>query len=341
MTDHASASRRSVGMLLPEETFRRVFGQVDLQRLESHPALRLLADRPLRIDAQDAPLLSEVEILVTGWGSPVLDAALLDEMPALRAIAHSAGTVRTLVTDEVYRRGIAVSSSASVNAIPVAEFTVALIVLGAKRAFWAAQRLREGAAEIDLEGSWPAVGIRSRTVGIIGASSVGRLVIERLRAFDLDVVLADPTLTPAQARELGVALVLLPELMERSDIISLHAPLLPSTSRMIDRDLLRRMRPGTTFVNTARGELVDQDALADRLDDGDVTALLDVAEEEPLPLGSRLRTHPHAFLTPHIAGSVGTELGRLSAHAVDEVISFATTGTFAEEISASTFSLRA
>ena len=334
--------RTSAAFLLPEPSFRRVFTQVDLRRLESEPALDLLADRPLDPAARaDRELLARAEVLITGWGTPMIDDHLLEQAPALRAIAHSAGTVRPIVDPVVYERGIVVSSAAAANAIPVAEYTLALIVLGAKRAFWAADRVRAGLPEADLESAWPAVGIRGRTVGIVGASTIGRLVIERLHRLDLEVLLYDPTLHPLEAAELGAEAVELSELITRSDIVSLHAPSLPSTHGMIDRRHIADLRPGATLINTARGDLLDQEALADRLESGDLVALLDVAAEEPLPARSRLRTTPNTFLTPHIAGSIGTELGRLSAHAVEETIAFATQGTFAHPIDQQTFALRA
>lgn len=335
-------ARTRIGFLMPDATFRRVFGQWDLRRLETHPDLELLADRPLDLgQPEDRSVLARAEVLITGWGTQRIGIETLEELPALRAIAHSAGTLRPIVDPAVYARGIAVSSAAGANAIPVAEFTMALIVLGAKHAFWAADRIRAGADDADVEAAWPSVGARARTVGVIGASTIGRLVLARLRDMDLEVLLADPTLDPSRAAELGARLVPLEELARISDIITVHAPSLPSTRGMIDRRLIARMRPGTVLINTARGDLVDQEALADRLEQGDLVALLDVADEEPLPRGARLRRCPNTFLTPHIAGSLGTEVGRLSAHAVDEAIAFATTGAFHESISAHAFALRA
>lgn len=334
--------RTAAGILMPEQTFRRVFSQVDIRRLETDPALELLADRPLDLDvAADRSLLARTEVLITGWGTPMIDTEMLSQMPNLRAIAHSAGTVRPVVDPVVYERGIAVSSAAAANAIPVAEYTLALIVLGAKRAFWAADSVRAGRLEPDLESAWPEVGIRGRTVGIVGASTIGRLVIERLHALELEVLLYDPTLHPVEAAELGTTAVELGDLVERSHILSLHAPSLPGTRGMIDRELIDRMRPGATVINTARGDLLDQEALADRLERGDLVALLDVAAEEPLPLHSRLRSTPNTFLTPHIAGSIGTELGRLSAHAVEEALAFAAEGAFRRGIDQQSFALRA
>lgn len=330
---HVDAVRTvAVAFAMPDSTFDRVFASADLAALHAARAVRLLADRPLDLDAEGARL-AEVEVLVTGWGSPVLDAGRLDRMPRLRAVVHSAGSIRPVVDDQVWERGIAVASSATANAVPVAEFSVAMIVLAAKRALAAADLLREaGGAPVEIEGTWPVVGTNGITVGIVGASRVGRAVIERLRGYDVRVVLADPHIPEADVARLGVARMELGDLCAASDIVSLHAPLLPETVGMLDRTAIDRMRPGATLLNTARGALVDQEALADRLDRGDLAAILDVTEPEVLPPDARLRSTPNTFITPHIAGSQGNELRRLAVNAVRETLAFSTTGTFTEPI---------
>jgi phosphoglycerate dehydrogenase-like enzyme len=262
-------------------------------------------------------------------------------MPRLRAVAHSAGSVKPVVDDVVWSRGIAVTSSAAANAVPVAEFTVAMIVLAAKRAFATAAALGSATGPVDVEGSWPVVGMHGITVGVVGASRVGRAVIERLRAHDVRVLVSDPYLDDDEATLLGVTVVDLDTLAVTSDIVTLHAPLLPSTRGMIDRHVIGLLRPGTTVVNTARGAILDQDALADRLDRGDLAAVLDVTEPELLPPDARLRSTPNTFITPHIAGSLGNELRRLAENAVRETIAFAATGAFTDPIVPDGFAVQA
>lgn len=334
--------RVPVAFVMPETTFARVFDHGNLAALHASEAVRLIADRPLDPDdPRDAVLLTEVEVLVTGWGSPELDAGRLDRMPRLRAVAHSAGSVKPVVDDDVWSRGIAVTSSAAANAVPVAEFTVAMIVLAAKRAFATAAALGSATGPVDVEGSWPVVGMHGITVGVVGASRVGRAVIERLRAHDVRVLVSDPYLDDDEATLLGVTVVDLDTLAVTSDIVTLHAPLLPSTRGMIDRHVIGLLRPGTTVVNTARGAILDQDALADRLDRGDLAAVLDVTEPELLPPDARLRSTPNTFITPHIAGSLGNELRRLAENAVRETIAFAATGAFTDPIVPDGFAVQA
>ena len=162
------------------------------------------------------------------------------------------------------------------------------------------------------------------TVGIIGASRVGRLVLELLRPFDFTVLLATPELSAEQAQDLGARLVSLGELMSQSRIVSLHAPLLPETIGMLGRAQLASMPDGAVLINTARGALVDHDALRDEVLRGRISAVLDVTDPEPLPTGDPLYGLPNVTLTPHIAGSMGNELARLGAAAVAEIERLAT-----------------
>ena len=240
-------------------------------------------------------------------------------VPKLRAIVHAAGTVKGHVGPAVFARGIVVSSAAWANALPVAEYTVAMILFAGKHAFAIARRYRETRAHIDLVTDYPAIGNYGRTVGIIGASVVGRAVLRLLAPFDLELLVNDPYLSTTDAEELGAELVDLDELFRRSQVLSIHAPALPETRGMVDSTRLALLPDGATLINTARGSLVDQDALENELRTGRISAVLDVTEPEVLASGSALWDLPNLVITPHLAGSIGTELRRMGASAVAEV----------------------
>lgn len=271
---------------------------------------------------QARSVLRDVDVLITGWGSPVIDAAALEAAPRLRLVAHAAGTVKGHVTRDVWERGVQVTTAAQANAGPVADYTLAFILLAGKRAFAAAAQLRREQGDFRKSHLRTDVGNYGTTVGIIGASRVGRLVLERLRPFKFDVLLATPELTPQQAAELGATLVPLDELMRRSTIVSLHAPVLDSTRGMIGSRQLKAMPDGATFINTARGALVDHDALRAETVGGRIDAILDVTDPEPLPSGDVLYDLPNVILTPHIAGSMGNEISEMGEFAVREVKRF-------------------
>ncbi|ELP61858.1 hydroxyacid dehydrogenase [Streptomyces turgidiscabies] len=262
--------------------------------------------------------LAEAEVLITGWGCPRIDEAVLTAAPRLRAVLHAAGSVRSLIAPELWVRGIAVSNAVRANALPVAEFALATILLSGKDAFGLRERFRTERV-YPPAAAHATVGNLGRRVGIIGASRVGRRLLELLRPFDFTVTLHDPYVDAAEAAALGAVLLPLDELMRTSDIVSLHAPDIAETYRMLDRRRLALMPDGSVLVNTSRGALVDPEALTDELVSGRIGAVLDVTEPEPLPADSPLYGLPNVFLTPHIAGSLGNELERLGRTVVDEL----------------------
>ncbi|MBE4734556.1 MULTISPECIES: hydroxyacid dehydrogenase [Streptomyces] len=261
--------------------------------------------------------LAGTEVLITGWGCPRIDEPVLDAAPGLRALLHSAGSVKGFVTPAVWERGIAVSTAAAANALPVAEYTLAMILLAGKDILGRRERLRAERVSPGW-GFVPGIGNHGRRVGVVGASRIGRRVIELLRPFDLRVSLTDPYVDEAGAAALGVPLLPLDELLRTSDIVTVHAPDTPETHRLIDRRALSLMPDGAALINTARGALVDHDALVDELRAGRLSAVLDVTDPEPLPADSPLLDLPNAFVTPHLAGSQGNEVARLGLAVTEE-----------------------
>jgi phosphoglycerate dehydrogenase-like enzyme len=269
-------------------------------------------------DPDAARALARAEVLITGWGCPRLDATALAAAPELRTVLHAAGSVRSLVGESLWERGITVSSAVTGNALPVAEYTLAMILLLGKDTFTHRERFRVTHAYPTVAETAPTGNV-GRRVGVIGASRVGRRLLELLRPFDFTVLLHDPYVSPADAAALGAELLPLEDLLHRSDIVSLHAPDIPETYRMLDAGRLALIRDGGVLINTSRGALIDPDALISELVSGRLHAVLDVTEPEPLPAGSPLYRLPNVFLTPHIAGSLGNELQRLGQIVVEEL----------------------
>jgi phosphoglycerate dehydrogenase-like enzyme len=165
----------------------------------------------------------------------------------------------------------------------------------------------------------PGIGNFGRRIGIVGASRIGRRLIELLRPFDLKASLADPYVDEAGAALLGVPLLPLDELLRTSDIVSIHAPQTRGARHLIARRELALMPAGSVLINTARGALLDHDALIDELRTERISAILDVTDPEPLPVDSPLFDLPNAFITPHLAGSQGNEVARPGLTVVEEV----------------------
>ncbi|MGD7704972.1 hydroxyacid dehydrogenase [Microlunatus sp. Y2014] len=305
---------------LPPHTRDRLFtagASAELARITAAPG-------PAVISAFDSDegrdALHDAEIVVTGWGSDLLTEQVLAWAPHLRAVFHAAGSVRAVVTPAVWDRELVVCSAADANAIPVAEFTLASILYAGKQVRSMAGMYREsGGDKGEVHRQHPTSSNLDKTVGLIGLSRVGRRVADLMRMFDHTVLVHDPYATAQDARRHQVELVGLPELMRRSDIVSVHAPALSSTRGLVGAAELALMRDGATLINTARPSLLDTAALTAELVSGRIWGVLDVTDPEPLPADSVLFTLPNVQVTPHVAGALGSEIHRLGALMIDEI----------------------
>jgi phosphoglycerate dehydrogenase-like enzyme len=299
---------QNVPQIFPPEVLARLRGAVEI---DPTLAVEDFTDPRVR------DVLAEAEILITGWGCPHIDKTVLDAAPKLRAVLHAAGSVKGLASPAVWERGIVVSSAAGANALPVAEYTLAMILLAGKDLFAHRDRLRTQRA-FPYGAIVPGIGNFGRRVGVVGASRIGRRLIELLRPFDLKVSLADPYVDATEAAALGVPLLPLDDLLRTSDIVTVHAPQTPETHHLIGRRELALMPAGSVLINTARGALLDHDALIEELRADRLSAILDVTDPEPLPADSPLFDLPNAFITPHLAGSQGNEVARLGLTVAEE-----------------------
>ena len=251
--------------------------------------------------------LEKVEVLFSTWGMDEELAFLVRDLPELKILFHAAGSVQAFARP-LLERGITVVSAWAANAVPVARFTLAQILLSLKGYFG---NLREYGLSAN-RGRLPAVsapGIYAETVGLLGCGMVGRNVAELLRPFGLDVMVCDPFLSAEDAAGLAVRKASLAEVFASAMVVSNHLPDSPSTRGLLDRSLFGSMRPGATFINTGRGATVDEAGLADTLAARpDLTALLDVTFPEPPAPDSRWYSLPNAHLSSHIAGSNGNEV---------------------------------
>lgn len=274
--------------------------------------------------AEVAPLLPQVEVLVTGWHSHPVDADLRRRMPRLKLIAHLAGTVKSVLTRDVACSGIKVVNAAEANARPVAEYTLAHILLHLKRVpewrrLYRLERSRIATRSTEFAGP---VGNSGRIVGIVGASRIGRRVAEDLRRHRIEVLLHDPFVSAETAASFGARKVEMDELLRQSDVVSLHQPLLPSTERSFGAKEFARMRDGALLVNTARGRIVDATALEAAMADGRLFAVLDVTDPDPLPDNSPLWDMPNVSITPHVAGSFGCEVCEMTSLVLEDIERF-------------------
>lgn len=270
-----------------------------------------------------AGVIGDYDALLTCWGAPTLTSEVLEQATRLKIVAHSAGTVKFFVGEEVLDRGIRVTSAAAAMAPAVAEFALILTMLGMQPV-----HIYNEAMHID-PGGWntkESLGfgpeIASSRIGVVGAGLVGRQYIGKVRALGAEVVVADPYLPDEDAAAMGVERVTLPDLMASCPIVVIHAPSTPETHHMIGREELAVMPDNGFLVNTARSWVVDQNALLAELQSGRLRAALDVYDQEPLPWDHPYRSLPNVILTPHVAGASSRTNWRQGYFAVEDLRRF-------------------
>lgn len=267
----------------------------------------------------DPSLLEEVEVIFSGWGGPILDEAFLSKTPRLKAVFYGAGSVRWMLTPAFWERDIIIINAAEANAIPVAEYCLATILLSMKD-FWRTSRktrLNEGWMKDSQMRRVPG-NFRS-TVGFISLGAVARKTLELLRPFAIRRLAYSIAWSDGETDELDVEEASLDEIFRHCEVISLHMPSLPETRGIIRGHHFELMKPGATFINTARGPVVNEKEMCEVLARRpDIYAVLDVTDPEPPLPNSPVTQLPNVVLTPHIAGSLGRECHRLGSFMVDE-----------------------
>jgi phosphoglycerate dehydrogenase-like enzyme len=263
----------------------------------------------------DLEALATAEAIIAG--STRWDAARFDLAPRVRVVSRSGIGYDGVDVAAATERGIVVCIAADAPTVSTAEHAVALILAAAKHLVPNQLRLRTGAG--DYFAFTRSIELAGRTLGLVGFGRIARRVGRVAAALDMNVVASDPYVAADAAGD--VELVPFADLLGRADVISVHAPLTDETRHLFDAAAFAAMRPGVVFVNTARGGLVDQDALLAALDTGQVgAAALDVTEPEPLPPDHPLLHRDDVLVTPHVASATDLGKGRLYEHAIDNAL---------------------
>jgi phosphoglycerate dehydrogenase-like enzyme len=296
----------TIGILIPQGLLGKLFSGQALEALKGIGTCRFNTDDDQLDETQAIELLREADIAVGSWGTPMPSQALLDACPRLRLWQHVAGSVKRYFGPHMQGRELVIASCAPAIADSVAEMTLGELIVGLRRL------LSWNAFAHDQTTGTPAakVNLFRATVGVIGASQVGRRVVKLLNAFEAKVLLYDPFLSEADATALGAELETdLVELFRKSDAVTLHTPNLPETRRMIGAAHFDALRDHGVFVNTSRGSCVDEPALVAALQERPLYAFLDVIDSDYSDSDNPLRRLPNCFLTPHIAGGPNQRMG--------------------------------
>ncbi len=266
------------------------------------------------VSTVDAPqrlpeVLSRAHALVVRSETRVTD-ELMAGAPSLSVIGRAGIGVDNIDVAAATRRGIAVLNAPGANTVSAAEHTIALLLALVRHIPWAVECMRRGGWE---RKRFAGVELRGKTLGVVGLGRIGATVTQLARAFGMTVVGHDPYLPADRARTLGVELLPLDDALQRADFVTLHLPLTDDTRYLLDRERLALLKPDAVLINTARGDLIDTDALMEALEQGRLAgAALDVFEVEPLPDDSPLRRSDRVLLTPHLAASTAEAQARVA-----------------------------
>ena len=279
-----------------------------------------------------AGVLRETEFVFSTWGMPALTSEQIKQyLPSLKAVFYAAGTVGYFALPFL-ENGIRVFSAAYANGIPVAEYTVSQIVLAAKGYFGAEKLYRENPS-LSRKTAGNARGCYGLKVGLAGLGTIGSMVAGKLKAYDAEVFAWDPFAAEKKARELGVRLASLEEIFSNCDVVSNHLADKEELRDILSYNLFSLMKDNAAFINTGRGAQVDESGLARALRERpSLTALLDVLKDEENPEKSPLWECGNAYITPHMAGSIGGETARMGEYIVNQYEEFLRTGKCSGEV---------
>jgi phosphoglycerate dehydrogenase-like enzyme len=270
--------------------------------------------------------LGDVDILLVCHGSPLIDDVMLDAAPRLKLIGELEGDrfANRIDVEAAAERGIKVVDTTHGSSLPVAEWALALMLIGLRNAGAQFRRLIAGDEFRRSKDDPGYLGgeLTGQTVGLIGLGHISRRLIELLVPFRCQVLVHDPYVPKELALAMGVQLTSLERVMADADVVVCLAPLTPGTHRMIGAAELAWLKPDRVFVNVSRGAIVDPDALIERARKGDIRVSLDVFDPEPIPAGSAIRDLPNVFLSPHIAGVTAACRPRFLSFMVDEIERF-------------------
>jgi D-3-phosphoglycerate dehydrogenase / 2-oxoglutarate reductase len=295
----------------------------------SPAALDAFAERGIEAEYHTGLSEAELEGLIPGFdglavrSSTKVTRRLLDAGDRLRVVGRAGTGVDNIDVAAATARGVVVMNTPFGNSVTTAEHTIALMMALARRIPAADRSTRAGRWEKSL---FLGVELAGKTLGLIGCGNIGSIVASRAHGLRMQVIAADPFLSPERAQELGIERVELDELLPRADVITLHTPLNDGTRNILDAGALARTRRGVHVINCARGGLVDEDALLEAIRSGQVGgAALDVFVKEP-PGESPLLDLDNVIVTPHLGASTGEAQEKVAVQIAQQMADLLLTG---------------
>ncbi len=304
-----------IWVTLSEDNYRKYLTPASEKKLRSLG--EVIESRKINPDAKkEAELIAEAAVVITCRGGYKLSPEQIKSAKNLKIVGVIGSAVRFVSPKTCYEKNIFVTNSAGGIGYTVAEYVVGVMITALHRAFESMDHVREGKWS---EGVPMGKDLQDKAVGLIGVGAVGGNVVKLLKPFTRNIKAYDPYLPKEAADGMGIALTTKEDIIKNSDVISLHAGMTPETKNMIGQKEFEMMKPGVLIVNTARGGLIDHDAMLLALKAGKIQAALDVFEPEPLPVESEYRKVKNCYPTAHTPGMTIDAAKREGGQVVDDV----------------------
>ncbi len=292
---------------------------------------KLRATHGVTVDEQPSIVAGDLAEIIAGYDALIVrsktkvTADLIERATALRVIGRAGTGVDNIDVKAATRRGIVVMNAAAGNTVTTAEHTMAMLLSLARQIPQAVSSTKAGRWE---KKKFLGMELMGKTLGIVGLGRIGATVAQRARAFGMNILAFDPYFTKEAAKELGVEVTTLDELLARSDFITMHTPLTDQTRGLIGAAAIDKMKPGVRLINCARGGLIDEAALADGVRSGKIAgAALDVFEREPTPSDNPLLALDQVITTPHLGASTTEAQLGVATMIAEQVIDYLKHGT--------------
>ncbi|MCE5296957.1 MAG: phosphoglycerate dehydrogenase [Euryarchaeota archaeon] len=282
----------------------------------------LTKDKTIQVDVRPKisqedllKIIGDYEALIIRSGTKVT-AQVIEAGTKLRVVGRAGVGVDNVDVEAATRRGVLVMNTPSANIVSASEHTMAMMLSWARNIPWADASVKSGKWE---RSKFMGIELSGKTLGIVGIGRIGGEVAKKAKAFGMKLVGFDPYISPELAVKLGVRLLPLDKVLAEADIITIHAPLTPTTYHQIGKAQFEMMKPTAVIVNCARGEIMDEDALIEALETKRIAgAALDVYEKEP-PKGSKLLELSNVVLTPHLGASTKEAQDKVSMEMAEHV----------------------
>lgn len=311
-----------ISLLVTTKMLEGVFAEKYFERLRKHGEVALYDRDDFEDRDHVLEFVKDSDIIITSWHTPPIEKDIIDACPNLKGVFHAAGTIKPVMSDALMeRKDIRLTAAATAIGEGVAESALAFAISACKGAFTMPRYTRAG--EWNAHNATDVIDFYDIKVGIVSAGFVGRHMIKLLKNFHVDILVYDPTLSAEQIAELGAEKRELNELLSECDVLSIHAPMIPATHHMINKDNIFLLKERAVIVNTSRGTIFDEEALIQLLRDRKKTfACIDVTEVEPPAEDNELRFLENVNLTPHLAGTAANGRRRIALHICEETERF-------------------